>query len=123
MNKTIRNKKWLPACFLLVLFCSYMVSITCFVHSHVVNGQFVTHSHPYKGTPDNPGHSHTAAQFVSIAFLSHFVTLGAIFAGLIHILSGQMIIRKFLHDFFGKQLQIHFCFLRAPPPTTLFCKA
>jgi hypothetical protein len=115
MNKMIRNKKWLVAGFLLALFCGYMISITCFSHSHVVNGQLVTHSHPYKGTPDNPGHSHTSTQFISIALLSYFLTLSASFAGLVHILSGKIITREIFRTFSGEQLQIRPYSLRAPP--------
>jgi hypothetical protein len=115
MNEVIRKIKWTFACFLLVLFCGYMISITCFSHSHIVNGQLVTHSHPYKGTSDNPGHNHTTAQFISISLLSHFVTLGAAFAGLVHILSGKKIILNLSRTFFYKQAQIRSYSLRAPP--------
>jgi hypothetical protein len=115
MNKMIHNKKYLLASFLLVVFCSYMVSITCFTHTHVINGQLVTHSHPYKGTPSNPEHSHTTTQLISIALLSYFVTLSATFVRFLHILSGKIIIRKIFQPFFDKQLQIRFYALRAPP--------
>jgi hypothetical protein len=100
---------------LLAVFCSYMVSITCFAHSHVINGQLVTHSHPYKGAPDSPGHSHTAAQFISIALLSHFVSLSATFIALAHVLSGRIIIRKRFRTAPCAQLQIRPYALRAPP--------
>jgi hypothetical protein len=115
MNNTIRNKKWLVAGLLLALFCSYMVSITCFAHSHVIDGQLVTHSHPYKGAPDNPGHSHTAAQFIAMALLAHFVTLGVAVAGVAHVFPGKIIIRETVRNAPGKQLQIRPYALRAPP--------
>jgi hypothetical protein len=116
----IHNKKCFLADLLLVVFCSYMISISCFTHSHIVNGQLLTHSHPYKGTSANPEHSHTTAQFVSIALLSHFVTLSATFVGLLHILSVKIIIRKISRTFFDKQLQIRPYALRAPPCNAIF---
>jgi hypothetical protein len=111
----IDRRKWIFAGFLFVLFFSYMINITCFVHSHIVDGRIITHSHPYEGTPDNPGHCHTTAQFISIALLSHFVTLVATFAGLVHISSGKIIIQNLFRTFFWKQLQIRPYALRAPP--------
>jgi hypothetical protein len=115
MNNMIRNKKWLAAGFLLALLCSYMICITYFAHAHVINGQLVTHSHPYKGAPDNPGHSHTTAQFISIALLSYFVTLGVAFAGLACMLFGKLFIRKVFRTYFGQPLQLRPYALRAPP--------
>jgi hypothetical protein len=115
MYKMTGDKRWTLASFLFVLFCSYMISITCFVHSHIVDGQRITHSHPYKGAPDNPGHSHTAAQFISIALLSHFETLGAAFAGLMYAVSVKIIIRQSFCAFIYEQAQIRSYALRAPP--------
>jgi hypothetical protein len=115
MNRVIHNKKWFPAGFLLVLFCSYMVSITCFAHLHIVGGRLVVHSHPYKGVPDNPGHSHTAAQFISIALFSHFAAFGAAFAGSAPVLAGRIIAWKFSRTFLYGRRQILPYSLRAPP--------
>jgi hypothetical protein len=115
MNEMIRKRKGLFAGFVLMLFCSYMVNITCFYHSHVVNGQFVMHSHPYKGTPDNPGHNHTTAQLISITLLAHFAALSVALAGLIYLFSGRRIILNLFRTFFYKQAQIRSYSLRAPP--------
>jgi hypothetical protein len=111
----IDKRKWIFTSFLFVLFCSYTVNITCFVHSHIVDGHLVTHSHPYKGTPDNPGHCHTTAQFIYIALLSHFDTLVATFACPVHVFFGKTVIRKFSCAFFYEHIQIHPYALRAPP--------
>ncbi len=46
-----------------------------FVHTHMVDGGIVTHSHPYSGTSQNPGHGHSVAQFVLIALLSTTVMI------------------------------------------------
>ena len=115
MNKIIHNRKWLFAGFLLLLFCSYRVSITCFVHSHVVDGRIITHSHPYRGVPDNPGHSHSSAQLLLIEFLSHIVMMSAISAAMAHVLFGKIFLRKTSCDFICKHAGIISYSLRAPP--------
>ena len=47
--------------FLLLLFISYYGSISFFYHAHLVNGQIICHSHPFKSEPNtkNPFQSHT----------------------------------------------------------------
>jgi hypothetical protein len=57
------------------LFIGYMADRSLFVHTHTVNGRTVTHSHPYSGNPQNPGHGHTAAGFAIIALLSAMVMM------------------------------------------------
>ncbi|MDR1338594.1 MAG: hypothetical protein LBK58_00810 [Prevotellaceae bacterium] len=115
MDKTIHRGKRLFAGFLLTLFCSYMAGITCFVHSHVVDGQLITHSHPYRGTPDNPGHSHTGSQFLLIELLSFIEMLSAASAGLIHVYFDRITVRKLSCVFVCGQMRIHPHALRAPP--------
>ena len=44
------------------------------LHSHVVNGVTIVHSHPFK--KDSP-HSHTTVEFQLIHLLNHVVTTGA----------------------------------------------
>ena len=51
-----------------VLFISYMVGITLFTHSHVVNGVTIVHSHPFKKGSE---HSHTTVEFQLIHLLNH----------------------------------------------------
>jgi hypothetical protein len=115
MNERIQKINRLFAVLLCVLFCGYMLSITCFPHSHIVDGQLVTHSHPYKNTPDNPGHSHTNAQLAFIELLSHFVTSGITFAGLLCLFSGKGIVRYLFYLSSCTQAQIRPYSLRAPP--------
>lgn len=55
MTKAGTKKSIIFLC-LQALFISYPASITFFVHTHTINGQTITHSHPYQGTPDNQGH-------------------------------------------------------------------
>lgn len=68
------------AVLLLGLFLWHLCSITLFTHTHIVDGVVICHSHPYTGSPDNPGHSHSHAQIVTIAHLSLLLMLAAVFA-------------------------------------------
>jgi hypothetical protein len=115
MYKATGDKRRTLAGFMFLLFCSYTISLTCFVHSHIVDGRRITHSHPYKGVPDNPGHGHTAAQFIAIDLLSHFETLSATFAGLLFAVAAKIIIRQPFRIAVYRQIQIRYYALRAPP--------
>lgn len=54
-----------------VLYLSYYCSATLFIHTHIVDGEPITHSHPYSGgNSSNPGHSHSGASFMLIKQLS-----------------------------------------------------
>ena len=64
---------------LLMIFAAYFVSITFFTHSHLVDGQIITHSHPYTQAPDTGSHTHTSVQFQTIAHLSVLLMLAATF--------------------------------------------
>ena len=69
------------AALLLSLTVWYQCCTTLFSHTHTIGSYRITHSHPYTGTSDNPCHSHTAAQFLTIALLSAFTALAAMLAG------------------------------------------
>ena len=69
------------AALLLSLTVWYQCCTTLFSHTHTIGRYRITHSHPYTGTSDNPCHSHTAAQFLTIALLSAFTALAAMLAG------------------------------------------
>lgn len=78
MRKRLKN---IGALLLLVLFAGYWSSVTLFPHVHRIDGCLYVHSHPYSGTANNPGHTHTAQQFQLIAHLSLLiVALGALVA-------------------------------------------
>lgn len=51
---------------LLALFIFIWCSSNLFSHTHIVNSEVVTHSHPYTST----GHSHSGLEFQTIAMLS-----------------------------------------------------
>lgn len=89
----IRNHIQGSAQVLVSLFVSYMLMISCFTHTHVVNGVTIAHSHPYafwkkdaaqkllakyttesssdKGTSN---HKHSQDAIVLIDLISHFVS-------------------------------------------------
>ncbi len=52
---------------LLVLFIFYYASSTLFIHSHIIDGEVITHSHPYSST----SHTHTGASIELISLLNN----------------------------------------------------
>lgn len=66
MNSQRQNL--LKTLLLLALFMSYQASVTLFVHTHVVDGVAVAHSHPFTSS----NHSHSSLQIVAIGQLSTF---------------------------------------------------
>lgn len=66
MNSQRQNL--LKTLLLLALFMSYQASVTLFVHTHVVDGVAVAHSHPFTSS----NHSHSSSQIVAIGQLSTF---------------------------------------------------
>lgn len=78
---------------LATLFVSYLLMISCFTHTHVVNGVTIVHSHPYAfwkkntdkgliGAKDKQAsqnkssahHTHSKEAIVLIDLISHFVS-------------------------------------------------
>jgi hypothetical protein len=109
------TKKSIISICLLALFISYLASITFFVHTHSVNGQTITHSHPYRGTPDNPGHEHSAAQIQTIAQLSQLLASGVLTIAFACFLAGKKILRNLSIPCFRENNRILSYNLRAPP--------
>jgi len=52
--------------FLFLLFVGYFCAANMFSHIHVLNGQTLTHSHPYRD-----GHTHNTNEFQLIQDLTH----------------------------------------------------
>lgn len=67
-----QKNKVIGAVSLLVLFMTYLVSITAFTHVHYVNGVMIAHSHPFHGT-----HSHSQTSLLVINHLSTFTSYEA----------------------------------------------
>ena len=63
----------LKAAFLLLLFFTIWSGSNLFYHSHIVNSEVVTHSHPYS----NAGHTHSGMEMQMIAALSLSLVLVA----------------------------------------------
>lgn len=70
LRQRTNSRFWGVLLLMLLIFISYISCITLFPHTHSVKGRTITHSHPYNGSPDNPGHNHTQMQFSAIAMLS-----------------------------------------------------
>lgn len=90
----IRNHTQGSAKVLMSLFVSYMLMISCFTHTHVVNGVTIAHSHPYafwkkdaakklltqlddaasSDKKDSSNHEHSEDAIVWIDLISHFVS-------------------------------------------------
>ena len=55
---------------LLILFVSYYSGVTLFYHAHMINGQVIVHSHPYRpsgnGQNSQQTHNHSKAAYVLI---------------------------------------------------------
>lgn len=79
MNRFVDRLKRVLAGWLFVLFVGYVGSMTLFYHTHVINGQMVSHSHPYRQAPDTGSHTHTSSEFALIAHLSVILMLAAVF--------------------------------------------
>ena len=55
----------------LVIFAGYYACITFFYHTHIVLGETIGHSHPYKaGADGKPVHSHSERGYLTIYLLS-----------------------------------------------------
>lgn len=57
---------------LLLLFACYSASATLFVHSHLIDGEQIVHSHPLFGG-DGTSHTHSSAEARLIAALTDMV--------------------------------------------------
>lgn len=86
MSETKHIMKKGIAGWLLILFIGYFASVTFFPHTHTVNGERITHSHPFSQAPDTGKHTHTTAEFQLIAHLSIFVMLAAAFGCFLRLL-------------------------------------
>lgn len=104
---------------MMVLFSGYVASISLFTHVHQIDGEVVAHSHPYSGSSELPGHSHTKQQLSTIAMLSIFVAEAAE-TPVFHF-AEHFTLRKLLCFVKTKAeyLNSTSCSLRAPPVYTI----
>lgn len=62
---------------LFLLFIEYVAGITMFMHSHIIDGDVVYHSHFYSGSAEAPAHNHSSQQAKVISALMLYVALAA----------------------------------------------
>ena len=112
MSKNLKNiiKYLLPA-----IFISYMVGISFFMHTHIINGVTIVHSHPFDNDLE---HSHNKSEFELIngfnttSFIDNIIAevLQNPFLNLIAIFSEAM-----NSDHYHVE-ELQCISLRAPPP-------
>ena len=90
-------------------------SVTLFPHAHNIDGHIYVHSHPFSGTSNNPGHSHTPQQFQLIAHLSLLVMMVATLVAFALRLLGVSFIFKTQKPAVRQDAPIRIYGLRAPP--------
>lgn len=102
---------------MLLIFMQYSACISFFMHSHIVNGVTIIHSHPYQADDNgNPTHGHTTAELQLINVLSsfHFVLIFVALVLLIRpLIYKKLFIPKKQDYIFVKKYT--FRFLRPPP--------
>lgn len=111
--------KEISAYLLLALFASYYVSTSFFLHTHVVDGKTVVHSHFYFPSTENkaPSHQHSIHAFGAISFLSHFFFTGLFFTFSLHVFNRYLHHHKYRKNSYPyfQQIFVRSNGLRAPP--------
>ena len=99
---------------LLLLFACYSASATLFVHSHLIDGEQIVHSHPLFGG-DAASHTHSSAEARLIAALTDVVVVVAatvvVAAAIEHLL--RVVVSPYVAHF--EYYEGHSRSLRAPP--------
>lgn len=68
------GRKILASGFLLMILAAYAFCLSCFSHTHFINGVMIVHSHPFD---KDTSHTHTKGQVLTIDQLSHVNLLPA----------------------------------------------
>lgn len=104
------RRRW-TACLLLVIFLGYQASLMFFAHTHVVNGERIVHSHPYRA-----GHDHSADQLLMLAGLCHYVSTEAGISG-VNLVQRLLVSSSWMlgESPFVVRPYLEFRALRAPP--------
>jgi hypothetical protein len=114
-NRNLLQK--LYVIFFLVIFAGYYACITFFYHTHVVLGETIGYSHPYKTEADGkPVHSHSEKGYITIYLLSCLTfSIGVFSLGLKNITAVLFEILPAIKK--GIASDTHYCLplLRAPP--------
>jgi hypothetical protein len=74
-HEVLKNlKKNIYVYFFIILFSGYYGSVIFFYHAHMINGEYIVHSHPAKTDSKGfPLHSHTSNGFLTIQILTAFM--------------------------------------------------
>ena len=115
MKGFVQMSKKCIAVFLLFLFIGYTGSITLFCHTHIVDKQLVTHSHPYSNVPDTGQHTHTSFEFVTLAVLSLLLMLAATSGWFASIYTIKLLKKTDLVQNQALSHHLSTSFLRGPP--------
>jgi hypothetical protein len=72
LKKLINN---ISRYFFLILFLAFFGSTNFFNHTHIVDGDTIVHSHPYKKDKNgNPTHQHSTKGYLLIHIIKNFTT-------------------------------------------------
>lgn len=117
MLKNLRNKSL--KYFTIILFIGHFSSITLFVHTHIVDGLKITHSHPYNPFKGDKGanHNHSRNEIFLIEMLSQFLST-TVFVVISIKIAENFINRSLLkrvENIFSKNFFLNSNGLRAPP--------
>jgi len=111
--------KEISAYFLLALFASYYVSTSFFLHTHVVDGKTVVHSHFYFPSAENktPTHQHSIHALGAISLLSHFFSTGLFAIIALQVFNCYLYHHKYRKNSYpySQQIFVRSNGLRAPP--------
>lgn len=120
MKKTEVNK--FRCIILLTLFIGFFGSNLFFNHSHIVDGNIIVHSHPFKtGSDGKPLHSHPKSTYVLIQILNASIFIATLTASLAS--AFNVFFRKILFISYIPVLSKHKYLLlekRGPPSVLLF---
>ncbi len=107
------TKRWnqIVQLLLVVLFMGYYGSTTLFLHSHIIHGENVTHSHPFS----NPCHGHSSNQVQQISELSTFHSLDEIALNILEALLSSIKVEYRSFSEICRYNDVAIKQLRAPP--------
>ncbi len=103
---------------MLLLFVTHLSLTSVFMHSHVINGVIITHSHPHKkGLADEPvNHGHTPAELVVIQMITTVIAVAIILSGIVA--AANLLLHKsslLINIFIEPNSHNTLSLLRAPP--------
>jgi hypothetical protein len=121
VSGTTSHLKKFFAALMLAIFAAYFVSTNMFYHSHVVLGDTIVHSHPFKSDSNGkPIHSHNDKGYLTIQYLSCLLLSVIIFTLIrdgISLNSSELVVKLKLNKVLSSSRLVYS--LRAPPENML----